>query len=1019
MADESDDTTSTNDTSTFVSSLVFNLVVAAAIIIVFCVLRPRFKRVYAPRTYAVAKEKRSPRISKSPLAWISKVMEVRDEEIIARVGLDTYMFLRYMRSMFIVFTVLSLLSVVTILPVNITGGGDAEGISILTMSNLPQDSPKVWVQIVFFMVFVVWVMKNILGELNVYTRLRLWWLTTPEHMNKVGSSTVMVSTLPDTLIEREDRIRQMFDVFPGGVRQIVVNRDCSDLADIVKQRDKYALKLEKILTAYAVNCEKAHKKAAKKGTEYAEPKRPLMRESKIPFKGPKIDAIEFLSTEIARMNQEISESTGDATKFKRQSSAFVLFRKQIAAHMSAQTVLDYKPLSMNSVSLDVNPEDIIWSNMNMNPYDRRIRGYISFAITVGLVIVWTILTAFLSGLVSVKSLKKIPGLKNIPDSKWLGIFTGIVPSAVLAVLMALLPIVLRLLLRLEGTTRVSQVNMRLLHRYYFFQVWNVYLVTILSTTILQTASEVVKHPELIVDVIATNVPKSANPILTYVLLLAFTGAAKEILQIARLVMRYVMPIIFAKTPRSIAKAETPAEFDWATSIPTHSLIFLMGFSYSFIAPLVNCFVAVYFGLFYVVYRYQFLYVYNDANWSTGGLSFPKSIAQMMVGVYISEVYMLLIMVSRLEKSANAIIRVVFTAIILLCTVGVHLYINDAYMPIINYLPIRAAADVEENPKISTKFPDLSSEADLSLHDSSDADSTIESDSKARRRIYAMYGSLVPRKLIDYILVKVPSILHSKSPSNSPNPADDDSNSDIAAEELASEYQDKSKLNNGLSMFPQDPATTGGNGNSANGGLPSMPTAHHYNASGTEIDSSAAAAAADKRTSGNTNILSIDSGVMAAAAAGPGANALSPYSLHPSMPQNPAAATSHSIHSYTSATELRQRPGTSSGFSTKSHNRRSRFEPASAQLTPFDNDNALAEAFSNPALRAKSLVNLWVPMDNNGLCNELFNKVLGWGNGTIRIITDKTEINEKGKVTADVDFDPENPDLSTRMMTKSV
>ncbi|KAJ2787366.1 phosphate metabolism protein 7 [Coemansia interrupta] len=1011
MADESDDTKPTNDTSTFVSSLVFNLVVAAAIIIVFCILRPRFKRVYAPRTYAVAKEKRSPKISKSPLAWISKVMEVRDEQIIARVGLDTYMFLRYMRSMFIVFTVLSLLSVVTILPVNITGGGDAEGISVLTMSNLPPDSPKVWVQIVFFMVFVVWVMKNILGELNVYTRLRLWWLTTPEHMNKVGSSTVMVSTLPETLIEREDRIRQMFDVFPGGVRQIVVNRDCSELADIVKQRDKYALKLEKMLTTYAVNCEKAHKKAAKKGSEYTEPKRPLMRESKIPFKGPKIDAIEFLSTEIARMNQEISELTGDVTKFKRQSSAFVLFRKQIAAHMSAQTVLDYKPLSMNSVSLDVNPEDIIWSNMNMNPYDRRIRGYISFAITVGLVIVWTILTAFLAGLVSVKSLKKIPGLKNIPDSKWLGIFTGIIPSIVLAVLMALLPIILRLLLRLEGTPRVSQVNMRLLHRYYFFQVWNVYLVTILSTTILQTVSEVVKHPELIVKVIATNVPKSANPILTYVLLLAFTGAAKEILQIARLVMRYVMPMIFAKTPRSIAKAETPAEFDWATSIPTHSLIFLMGFSYSFIAPLVNCFVAVYFGLFYVVYRYQFLYVYNDANWSTGGLSFPKSIAQMMVGVYISEVYMLLIMVSRLENSANAIIRVVFTAIIILCTVGVHLYINDAYMPIINYLPIRAAADVEENPKISTKFPDLSSEADLSLNDSSDADSTIESDSKARRRIYAMYGSLVPRKLIDYILVKVPSILHSKSPPNSPDPADDDSNSDIAAEELASEYQDKPKPSNGLSMFPQDSA--------AAGGLPSMPVAHHYNASGTEIDNSAAGAAPGKRASGNTNILSIDSGVMAAAAAGPGANSLSPYSLHPSMPQNPAAATSHSIHSYTSATELRQRPGTGSGFSTKSHNRRSRFEPASAQLTPFDNDNALAEAFSNPALRAKSLVNLWVPIDNNGLCNELFNKVLGWGNGTIRIITDRTEINEKGKVTADVDFDPENPDLSTRMLTKSV
>ncbi|KAJ2758736.1 hypothetical protein IWQ57_006744 [Coemansia nantahalensis] len=53
---ESTDGASNGSVSTFVSSLVFNVVLAAAILIAFCVLRPRFKRVYAPRTYAVEKE---------------------------------------------------------------------------------------------------------------------------------------------------------------------------------------------------------------------------------------------------------------------------------------------------------------------------------------------------------------------------------------------------------------------------------------------------------------------------------------------------------------------------------------------------------------------------------------------------------------------------------------------------------------------------------------------------------------------------------------------------------------------------------------------------------------------------------------------------------------------------------------------------------------------------------------------------------------------------------------------------
>ncbi|KAJ2792341.1 phosphate metabolism protein 7, partial [Coemansia helicoidea] len=453
----------------------------------------------------------------------------------------------------------------------------------------------------------------------------------------VGASTIMVSPLPQALADSDERIQATFDLFPGGVRQVVVNRDCSALAELIEKRDGYAAKLEGLLTSYAVANEKARQKAAAKGTPPKEVKRPTMRESKVPFKGPKLDAFEFLSTQIGELNQQIADLGKDATQFKRKSSAFVLFRKQLAAHMAAQTVLDYHPFSMNTVSLDVNPDDVIWGNLNLNPYDRSIRGYISLGITVGLVIVWSLLTAALTTLVSIQNLKKLPGLKDMTDSPFLGIFTGIIPAVLVAVVMALLPIILRLLLRLEGTPRKSEIELRLLNRFYFFQVWNVYLITIFTSSILTIAANGFNDPSSIIKLVPEKVPESATPILTYILLLAFTGAAKEILQMTSLALRYILPILFAKTPRKICAAEAPSEFDWGTTIPTHSLIFLMGFSYSFVSPIVNCFAAVYFGLFYLIYRYQFLYVYSDANWATGGLSFPKAVSQTMVGVYISEV----------------------------------------------------------------------------------------------------------------------------------------------------------------------------------------------------------------------------------------------------------------------------------------------------------------------------------------------------------------------------------------------
>lgn len=990
-----DDNNEGSAVSTFVSSLVFNLVVAAAIFIAFCILRSRFKRVYSPRTYAVSPEKRSPAISDGPLAWIFAVLSVSDEEIIKRVGLDTYMFLRYMRAMFIIFVVLSFLSAVTILPVNITGGGDAKGMDVLTMGNVKPESSKLWVHIVFFIVFVSWVLWVIFGELKIYTRLRIWWLTNPAHAEKVGASTVLVSTLPDSLIDDDNKLNSMFGIYPGGVRQVVVNRNCSELEDIVEERDNCVGKLEKLLTNYAVQCQKAHNKATKKGTTYKEPKRPTTRVSKIPFKGPKVDAIEHFSTQIAKLNHQIGEVDGDESKFKRQSSAFVLFRKQIAAHMAAQTVLDYIPFSMDSVSLDINADDIIWKNLNMNPYDRRIRSYISLAITIGLVVVWTILTGFLTALVSVKNLKSLPGLGGMTDSEFFGIFTGIVPAVLLAVVMMLLPIILRLLLRLEGTLRESEVNLRLLNRFYFFQVWNVYLVMIFSTGIIIVATKSFNDLSKIPDMISKDVPKAGLTALTYVLLLAFVGAAKEILQIARLALRYILPMLFAKTPRAISNSETPAAFDWGTSIPIHSLIFLMGFSYSFIAPIVNWFTAVYFGLFYLVYRYQFLYVYNDANWVTGGLSFPKSITQTFVGVYVSEVFLLLMMVAKViaaeTVTANGIVRVVFTGLILLATIAAHRYINHAYMPIINYLPIRGAAEIEANPKIAQKFPDVTGSGEIDANDILETDSATEAQNKIRRRIYATYGSLVPKSLIDFVLRKIPSLLSPKRIISFGDKANNSGNSPT----------DVGTSSGGHSHHDEEAAAD-------SGALLPMPVPQHYSSNNTTEE--------EKKTEGvddgHSNIISIDSSsqqhmTMPMPAAADDNMLNVPFDSHQasSPPETRDGVGAQSIHSYTSETELRRRQRHNSN--TSQSKRRSRFEQSTDNLVMSQvGDNALSEVFSNPALRAKPVSLVWVPMDQNRLCADLYENVKEWGNGTVRVVTEGTKINDRCKVQVDMDYDIE-------------
>ncbi|KAJ2387382.1 phosphate metabolism protein 7 [Coemansia sp. RSA 2603] len=663
-----------------------------------------------------------------------------------------------MRLMLIITSVISVLSAATILPINILGTVGLSGLDSLSMGNVDSRSSRLWVHVGFFALAVVWTMWCVVGELRIYTHLRMWWLTHPDHAGCASANTVLVTDVPRALAKDEPRLKQIFDVLPGGVRQVFVNRTCPELTKTVQKRDKLAHKLEKLLTKYAIQSTKLYERAQSTGDMYVAPKRPTMRKSALSF-GRKIEMFEYLAAEIAMCNHFIAQSLKQMQGFSRGSSALVLFNRQVAAHVAAQAVVDYAPFSMSSVTAGVNPQDVIWSNLKVGPWSRRLRGYVSFGVTVALTILWTAITAFVGSLVQVQSLTKLEAFHWLTKSELaLGIFSGIVPSVVLAVLMAVSPHILRLLVRLEGTPRHSLVNLRLLHRLYFFQVWNVYLVNISSSSVQVIVANVVANPASVLTRIQQDVPKSAMNILTYVLLLTFIGAAKEILQGVRLALRYVVPMVMSKTPRSIARAERPVEFDWGATIPTHTLVFLMGFSYMFIAPIVTWFVAVYFAMFYLIYRYQFLYVYSDTQRATGGLSYPKTIKQMLVGVYISETYLILMMATRIHGTADSIMRLVVAVAILLFTVAAHLYINDVYMPAIDHLPLKKAADVERSPMLAREFPDV---RDTQGNDADDMDDLAAITVEQRRKrnwVYAMYSSLVPASAIALVLRLFPSVL---------------------------------------------------------------------------------------------------------------------------------------------------------------------------------------------------------------------------------------------------------------------
>lgn len=96
-------------------------------------------------------------------------------------------------------------------------------------------------------------------ELTAFIRIRQDNLTSEEHKNTVRATTILVTSVPNNFLN-VDTLRQLFSVFPGGVRNVFLNRDCSDLLDKVQLRDKVSHMLESAETDLIVQANKRARK---------------------------------------------------------------------------------------------------------------------------------------------------------------------------------------------------------------------------------------------------------------------------------------------------------------------------------------------------------------------------------------------------------------------------------------------------------------------------------------------------------------------------------------------------------------------------------------------------------------------------------------------------------------------------------------------------------------------------------------------------------------------------------------
>ncbi|KAI6106921.1 hypothetical protein EDD16DRAFT_1899046 [Pisolithus croceorrhizus] len=747
-------------TTTFLTALVFNGAVFAAEIIAFTLLRPYFKPIYEPRTVHLIENQRVKPFDGGLFSWPIALFKADYRDIERVNGPDAYLFVRFLRMMIRVLLPIWIISWAVLLPLTSVNNSVAgkTGLDRFTFGNVsPYNQPRYAGHLVCAYLFTFWIYWNIRREMSHFVTVRQLYLVDSKHSRSSQANTILVTGIP-AKFQSEQALAQLYSHLPGGVKKVWLNRNLKDLPAVYNRRlsacnklesaetnlIRTALKIrnkklkggEKVDDAYNDNPDQAERDIALAEKLVPKDKRPTHRlppsflPFSLPFVGEKVDTIEWARNEIVTCTTLLREarhalaeqSNPPATDvdgnggtshedlpvqtYPPLSSAFITFKKQIAAHMAHRMLTHHDPYRMADRYLEVSPQDVIWGNLAMNPYEKRVRKVISYAATAALIIFWAIPVAFVGIVSNIQGLcvreSWLAWLCKIP-SPVIGIIQGILPAVLLAVLNMLLPIVLRMLGSFEGIPTRTGLELSLMTRFFIFQVIHSFLIVTLSSGIIAALPSILKNPSSIATLLASYLPQASTFFLTYIVLQGLSGVAGSFLSIVQLVLYYVKLVLLGSTPRSIYNIKFgPRTVAWGTLFPSITLLTVVTFGYSIISPIINGLSVAAFFLFYLLYKYLFLYQYTQPpQLDTGGLFFPRAIQHVFVGLYVQQVCLcaLFFLAQNASGKQAAVPEGALMVVLILLTAGYHIIINESYGPLISALPLsiadKTAADPDE------------------------------------------------------------------------------------------------------------------------------------------------------------------------------------------------------------------------------------------------------------------------------------------------------------------------------------
>lgn len=691
--------------------------------------------------------------SLSLVSSIKQSWNSSDSDVARDCGLDAYFFLRYLRTLLLAFFPIAAIAIPVLVPLNyIDGRGhqlDADsraakdhgntqvtGLDTLAWGNVkPVNAHRYWAHLVISILTIAWVCTLVFYEMRAYIKIRQTHLTSADHRSRPSAATILVESIPAEKCS-DSELRKLFDHFPGGVKNIWINRDFSLLLQLITRRDTIVQQLETAETTLIRNAHRAWKRDNAGNGRHL--RKHLENTAIQGTRAKSPDVIDRCRKELQELNIRIEEQQTCYAGLPPANSAFIQFRTQMAANMACQSVIHHLPEHMTPRSIGFSPDEIIWKNIALPYKTGWVRAVISYAILFIMISLWSLPVAWTGALSQIDQLIQGSNLfLFIGHTEVLrhviSAIAGLLPTTALTVLLILLPLFLEYLADFKGVKTYS-LKQEFVQTFYFaFLFIQVFLVVSIASfftaSITELASNVreVQQASVVVNILAQNLPKASNYFFSYMVLQSFSTSAATLLQVGSLISHYIIAPIFDLSPRDKwSRNMNPCSVKWGSTFPVYTNFACIALIYCIISPLISVFAILTFGLIWLAQRYAILNFYSSDH-DTGGVLYPRALNQTFTGLYVMELCLTGLFFLVKDEKANAVCsaHAIIMAITLVATVLFQVFLNWKFASLFRFLPVDLGTDKAAITGHEEQVKDDVQQPQICLEDISNVDVNID------------------------------------------------------------------------------------------------------------------------------------------------------------------------------------------------------------------------------------------------------------------------------------------------------